>query len=137
MAVNHVIILGNLGDEPKTRHLPDGTAITNLSVATSENYKDKSTGEKKTKTEWHRVSFFGRLAEIAAEYLRKGSKVYLEGSLKTQKYQDKDGKDCYSTSIVGSKLQLIDKAEREDQPKPEAKSSYTQSQPLPDDYIPF
>ncbi|EED36774.1 single-strand binding protein [Luminiphilus syltensis NOR5-1B] len=106
--VNKVIIVGNLGNDPEHRMLPSGGAVTNISVATSESWKDKQTGQPQERTEWHRVVFFNRLAEIAAEYLRKGSKVYLEGSLRTRKWQDKSGQDRYSTEIVANEMQMLD-----------------------------
>ena len=106
--VNKVIIIGNLGNDPETRYLPSGGAVTNISLATSESWKDKQTGEMQERTEWHRVVFFNRLAEIAGEYLRKGSKVYLEGSLRTRKWQDKSGQDRYTTEIVSSEMQMLD-----------------------------
>ena len=98
--VNKVIIVGNLGGDPEVRYMPSGDAVANLTVATSESWKDKATGEQKEKTEWHRVAIFGKLAEIAGEYLRKGSQVYLEGQLQTRKWQDQQGNDRYSTEIV-------------------------------------
>ncbi len=91
--VNKVIVVGNLGQDPDTRYMPSGSAVTNLRIATNESWKDKQTGEQKERTEWHSVAMFGRLAEIAAEYLRKGSQVYIEGKLRTRKWQDKDGND--------------------------------------------
>src|SRR6056300_801500 len=106
--INKVIIVGNLGQDPETRHMPSGGAVTNLSIATSETWKDKQTGEQKENTEWHRVVFFNRLAEIAGEYLKKGSKVYVEGRLQTRKWQDKDGNDRYSTEIVANEMQMLD-----------------------------
>ena len=106
--INKVIIIGNLGQDPETRHTAGGSAVTNLSVATSETWKDKQTGEKKEQTEWHRVVMFARLAEIAGEYLRKGSKVYIEGRLQTRKWQDRDGQDRYTTEIVANDLQMLD-----------------------------
>lgn len=98
--VNKVIIVGNLGGDPEIRYMPSGDAVANLTVATSESWKDKATGEQKEKTEWHRVAIFGKLAEIAGEYLRKGSQVYLEGQLQTRKWQDQQGNDRYSTEVV-------------------------------------
>lgn len=98
--VNKVILVGNLGKDPEVRYTPDGRGIANLTVATSETWKDKSSGQQQEKTEWHRVVIFGKLAEIAGEYLRKGSQVYLEGKLQTRKWQDKDGADRYSTEVV-------------------------------------
>lgn len=106
--VNKVILVGNLGKDPETRYMPSGGAVTNITVATSETWKDKNTGEKKEQTEWHRVTFFNRLAEIAAEYLKKGSKVYIEGSLQTRKWQDKSGQDRYTTDIKASTMQMLD-----------------------------
>jgi len=105
-SVNKVIIVGNLGRDPETRYMPDGGAITNISVATTDKWKDKN-GEMQEKTEWHRVAFFGKLAEIAGEYLKKGSQVYVEGSLRTRKYQDKDGADKYTTEIVANQMQML------------------------------
>ena len=107
--INKVILVGNLGQDPETRTFPDGGSLTNISVATSEGWKDKQTGEQKERTEWHRVVFNGRLAEIAAQYLNKGSKVYIEGSLRTRKYQDKQtGQDRYSTDIFAREMQMLD-----------------------------
>jgi single-strand DNA-binding protein len=105
-SVNKVILIGNLGRDPETRYMPDGGAITNISVATTDTWKDKA-GEKQEKTEWHRVAFFGRLAEIAGEYLKKGSQVYVEGRLQTRKWQDKDGNDKYTTEIVADRMQML------------------------------
>lgn len=107
-SVNKVIIVGNCGRDPESRYMPDGGAICNVSIATSFRWKDKKTGDNKEETEWHRVSFFGRLAEIAGEYLKKGSPVYVEGRLRTRKYQDKEtGQDRYSTEIVAEQMQLL------------------------------
>lgn len=107
--INKVILVGNLGNDPEHRMLPSGGAVTNISIATSEAWKDKNTGQQQERTEWHRVVFFNRLAEIAAEYLRKGSKVYVEGSLRTRKWQDQQsGQDRYSTEIVASEMQMLD-----------------------------
>jgi single-strand DNA-binding protein len=105
--VNKVILIGNLGADPETRAMPSGTTVANLRIATSESWRDKQTGEQQERTEWHRVALFGRLAEVAGEYLRKGSQVYIEGSLRTRKWQDKEGKDRYSTEIVGNDLQML------------------------------
>ena len=105
-SVNKVIIIGNLGRDPETRYMPDGGAITNISVATTDKWKDKN-GEMQEKTEWHRVAFFGKLAEIAGEYLKKGSQVYVEGRLQTRKWQDKDGADKYTTEIVANQMQML------------------------------
>ena len=98
--VNKVILVGNLGKDPEIRYLPSGGAVANFSIATSESWKDKNTGEQKEKTEWHNISIFGKLAEIAGEYLRKGSQVYIEGALQTRKWQDQNGNDRYSTDVV-------------------------------------
>lgn len=105
--INKVIIVGNLGADPETRYTGSGTAITSLRLATSEAWKDKTTGEKQERTEWHRVKLFGKLAEIAGEYLKKGRQVYIEGSLRTEKYTDKDGIERYSTDIVASEMQML------------------------------
>ncbi|MFT4520009.1 MAG: single-strand DNA-binding protein [Halioglobus sp.] len=106
--INKVILVGNLGNDPEIRYTQAGAAITNISVATSETWKDKQTGQPQERTEWHRVVFFNRLAEIAGEYLKKGSKVYVEGGLRTRKWQDKEGKDRYTTEIVGNEMQMLD-----------------------------
>jgi single-strand DNA-binding protein len=105
-SVNKVILIGNLGRDPETRYMPDGGAITNISVATTDKWKDKN-GEMQEKTEWHRVAFFGKLAEIAGEYLKKGSQVYVEGRLQTRKWQDKEGQDKYTTEIVANQMQML------------------------------
>ena len=106
--INKVILIGNIGGDPETRDLPSGGAVTNITLATSESWKDKQSGQAQERTEWHRVVFFNRLAEIAGEYLRKGSKVYIEGSLRTRKWQDKDGQDRYTTEIVAAEMQMLD-----------------------------
>ncbi|MEY4285185.1 MAG: Single-stranded DNA-binding protein [Pseudomonadota bacterium] len=106
-SVNKVIIVGNLGADPETRYLPSGDAVTSIRVATTDRYKDKQTGETKEATEWHRISFFGKLAEIAGQYLKKGSQVYVEGSLRTRKYTDKDGIEKYATDIRGDTMQML------------------------------
>ena len=106
--INKVILVGNLGNDPETRYSQAGAAITNISIATSETWKDKQTGQQQERTEWHRVVFFNRLAEIAGEYLRKGSKVYVEGSLRTRKWQGQDGQDRYTTEVVASEMQMLD-----------------------------
>lgn len=106
--INKVILIGNIGGDPETRYLPSGGAVTNITLATSESWKDKQSGQAQERTEWHRVVFFNRLAEIAGEYLRKGSKVYIEGSLRTRKWQDKDGQDRYTTEIVAAEMQMLD-----------------------------
>ncbi len=106
--VNKVILVGNLGGDPEVRYMPSGNAVTNVTLATSESWKDKQTGQMQDRTEWHRVVFFNRLAEVAGEYLRKGSKVYVEGSLRTRKWQDQSGQDRYTTEIVASDMQMLD-----------------------------
>jgi single-strand DNA-binding protein len=106
--INKVILIGNMGAEPETRYLPSGGAVTNIRLATSESWKDKNTGQQQERTEWHRVVFFNRLAEIAGEYLHKGSKVYIEGALRTRKWQDKEGRDQYTTEIVANEMQMLD-----------------------------
>lgn len=108
--VNKVIIIGNLGNDPETRQFSNGGSVTNISVATSEQWTDKQTGEKREATEWHRVTLFNRLGEIAAQYLRKGSKVYIEGSLRTRKWQDQNGQDRYTTEIRADQMQMLDGA---------------------------
>ncbi|MCU7879784.1 MAG: single-stranded DNA-binding protein [Candidatus Thiodiazotropha sp. (ex Lucinoma aequizonata)] len=106
--INKVILIGNLGKDPETRYMPSGGAVTNVTLATSESWKDKNSGEQQERTEWHRVVFFNRLGEIVGEYLKKGSKVYLEGSLRTRKWQGQDGQDRYTTEIVGNEMQMLD-----------------------------
>lgn len=106
--VNKVILVGSLGQDPETRYMPSGGAVTNISIATSESWKNKETGQPEERTEWHKVVFFNRLAEIAGEYLKKGSKVYVEGSLRTRKWQDNNGVDKYTTEIVASEMQMLD-----------------------------
>jgi single-strand DNA-binding protein len=106
-SVNRVTILGNLGNDPEVRYLPSGDAVANISVATTDKYKDKTSGEMKEVTEWHRVAFFGKLAEIVNEYLKKGAQVYLEGRIRTRKWQAQDGTDRYSTEIVADKMQML------------------------------
>jgi len=105
-SVNKVILIGNLGADPETRYLPSGDAVANIRIATSEKWKDKS-GEQQEHTEWHRIAFFGKLAEIAGEYLKKGSPVYIEGRIRTRKWQDKEGQDKYSTEIVADRMQML------------------------------
>ena len=105
--INKVIVLGNLGADPDARYMPNGNAVTNISVATTDSWKDKESGERQEKTEWHRVVFFGRLAEIASEYLKKGSQVYVEGRLKTRKWEDKEGNDRWTTEIVANEMQML------------------------------
>lgn len=150
--VNKMILMGNLGGDPEVRYMPNGGAVANLTVATSESWKDKATGEQKEKTEWHRVSIFGKLAEIAGEYLRKGSQVYIEGQLQTRKWQDQNGQDRYTTEIVvqgfNCVMQMIGKApEHGGQPQqPQQQQQQAPQQKMPqhneppmdfDDDIPF
>lgn len=111
--VNKVILVGNCGQDPETKYSASGAAITNLSLATSEQWKDKQTGQQQEKTEWHRVVFFNRLAEIAGEYLRKGSRVYIEGKLQTRKWKDQNGQDRYTTEIVANEMQMLDSKQGE------------------------
>ena len=137
--INKAIIVGNLGGDPDTRYMPSGSAVTNLTVATNEIWKDKESGEQKDRTEWHKVSAFGRLAEIMAEYLRKGSQVYIEGKLRTRKWQDKDGNDRWTTEIVANEMQMLGgKGEKPDAP-PQQENTFPEG-PGPDDFdddIPF
>jgi single-strand DNA-binding protein len=105
--VNKVILVGNLGKDPETRYMPNGKAVTNFTIATSESWKDKQTGEQREQTEWHNIVMYDRLAEIAAEYLRKGSQVYVEGRLRTRKWQDKEGRDRYTTEINANEMQML------------------------------
>jgi single-strand DNA-binding protein len=116
--VNKVILVGNLGADPETRYTASGAAITNINIATSESWKDKQTGENQERTEWHRVVFFNRLAEIAGEYLRKGSQVYVEGSLRTRKWQGQDGQDRYTTEVVASEMQMLGSRQGEGSQQP-------------------
>ena len=109
--INKVIVVGNLGADPDTRAMPSGNQITNISVATSESWNDKVTGEKQERTEWHRVVFYGRLAEIAGDYLKKGSQVYVEGKLQTRKWEDKEGKERWTTEIIANQMQILGKNE--------------------------
>jgi len=106
--INKVILIGNLGKDPEVRYMPNGNAVANVTLATSESWKDKNTGETQERTEWHRVVFFRRLAEIVGEYLKKGSKVYIEGKLQTRKWQDQSGQDRYTTEIVADQMQMLD-----------------------------
>lgn len=121
-SVNKVIIVGNLGADPETRYTPGGDAVTNIRVATTDKWKDKASGEMKEATEWHRIAFFGRLAEVAGEYLKKGSQVYVEGSLRTRKWQDKDGQDRYSTDIRADVMQMLGRREGGGAPRDEGAS---------------
>jgi len=149
--VNKVILIGNLGQDPEVKYMPNGNAVANITIATSESWKDKNTGEQVDKTEWHRVIFFRRLAEIAGEYLKKGSKIYIEGKLQTRKWQDKNGKDCWTTEIIANNMQMLDS--RGNMPSTESgagaaqagdnsapQQSASQSAPAPSDFdddIPF
>ena len=105
--INKVILVGHLGKDPETRYMPSGSAVTNLRLATSESWKDKNSGDQQERTEWHSVAMFGRLAEIAAEYLRKGSQVYIEGKLRTRKWQDRDGNDRWTTEVIADEMQML------------------------------
>ncbi len=134
--VNKVILIGNVGGDPETRYLPNGNAVTNITLATSDSWKDKQTGQTQERTEWHRVVFFGRIAEIAGEYLRKGSQVYVEGRLQTRKWQDQSGQDRYTTEIVvdlGGNMQLLGNRAGGDDMGGGARQqpTYNQSQPAP------
>ena len=120
--INKVIIIGNLGQDPEVRHMPSGGAVTNINVATSETWKDKNTGQQQDKTEWHKVVFFNRLAEIAGEYLKKGSKVYIEGSLRTRSWE-KDGVTHYTTEIVANNMQMLDSKNDGGNGKPQSLSN--------------
>lgn len=151
--INKVILVGNLGQDPETRYMPSGKAVTNVRIATSEGWKDKQTGDMQERTEWHSVVLFDKLGEIAAEYLRKGSQVYIEGSLRTRKWQDKEGKDRYTTEIVAREMQMLGarggagggegRAERRPASGGDDRSSSGSSSPPPsddgqfDDDIPF
>lgn len=106
-SVNKVILIGNLGRDPETRYMPNGDAVTNVNLATTETWKDRTSGERQEKTEWHRVTFYRRLAEIAGEYLKKGSQVYVEGRLETRKWTDKEGKDRYTTEIIATEMKML------------------------------
>ena len=118
-SVNKVILVGNLGADPETKYLPSGDAVTNIRMATTDRWKDKASGEMKEATEWHRIAFFGRLAEIAGEYLKKGSQVYVEGRIRTRKWQDKEGQDRYSTEIVADAMQMLGSRAGSGEPRPE------------------
>jgi single-strand DNA-binding protein len=149
--INKVILVGNLGQDPETRYMPSGKAVTNLRLATSDSWKDKQTGEQREQTEWHSIVMYDRLAEIAAEYLRKGSQIYVEGRLKTRKWQEKEGRDRYTTEIVANEMQMLGSrggerpgAEPRSEPRSESRPAASQeraAQPAPagefDDDIPF
>ena len=133
--INKVILVGNLGQDPETRNMPSGGAVTNISVATSEQWKDKQSGDQKERTEWHKVAFFGRLAEIAAEYLRKGSQIYVEGKLRTRKWQDRDGNDRWTTEVIADELQML--GGRAQQSSKQVSANGIESSPDEYDDIPF
>jgi single-strand DNA-binding protein len=142
--INKVIIVGSIGADPEVRYTTSGSAITTMSIATNEEWKDKNTGERQSRTEWHRVKMFNRLAEIAAEYLKKGKQVYIEGSLRTDKYTDKDGIERYSTGIIAHEMQMLGGAggdgQRSEEPRQQRSSSRQQSAPrdeLPPGGIPM
>jgi single-strand DNA-binding protein len=130
-SVNKVIVVGNLGRDPETRYMPDGGAITNVSVATSFQWTDKTSGEKKEETEWHRVVFRGKLAEVAGEYLKKGSQVYVEGRLRTRKWQDKEGQDKYTTEIVADRMQMLGSRAGAGEPRSEPPMESRAAEPKP------
>ncbi|WP_437341482.1 single-stranded DNA-binding protein [Advenella alkanexedens] len=135
--INKVILVGNLGRDPETRYSPDGAAICSISIATTSNWKDKNTGERREETEWHRVSFFGRLAEIAGQYLKKGSAVYVEGRLKTRKWQDKDtGQDRFATDIIADQMQMLGGRADTANMAPAAGGFETYSSPAPQQQVP-
>lgn len=115
--INKVILIGNLGTDPEVRYMSNGNAVANFSVATNESWKDKQTGEIQERTEWHKVSLFDKLAQIAAEYLKKGSKVYIEGSIRTKKWQDQNGNDRYSTEIIANTMQMLDSKDTNSRPR--------------------
>jgi single-strand DNA-binding protein len=142
-SVNKVILVGHLGRDPETRYMPNGEAVTNVTVATTDVWKDKN-GEKQERTEWHRVTFYRRLAEIAGEYLKKGRQIYVEGRLETRKWQDKDGHDRYTTEIIASEMKMLgartgagEPVEREAEPSPRAKPQSRASLEDLEDDIPF
>ncbi len=126
-SVNKVILVGNLGADPETRYLPSGDGITNIRMATTSQWKDKTSGDRKEETEWHRVAFFGKLAEIAGQYLKKGSQVYIEGRLRTRKWQDKEGNDRYSTEIVADVMQMLGSRQGMGEPAPTRESAPPQA----------
>lgn len=144
-SVNKVILVGNLGRDPEVRYLPSGDAVVNISIATTDKWKDKQTGEAKETTEWHKVNFFGKLAEIVGQYLKKGSTIYIEGSIHTRKYTDKDGAEKYSTEIKGTSMQMLggknegqsQPAQRQERPKEAPAPSNPGSFADMDDDIPF
>jgi single-strand DNA-binding protein len=128
-SVNKVILVGNLGADPETKYLPSGDAVTNVRIATTDRWKDKASGEMKEATEWHRIAFFGRLAQIAGEYLKKGSQVYVEGRIRTRKWQDKDGQDRYSTEIVADQMQMLGARSGSGEPRGEPMAARAAAEP--------
>lgn len=132
-SVNKVILIGNLGKDPEVKYMPSGGAVTNISIATTSSWKDKTTGEKKEQTEWHKVVGFNRLAEIMGEYLHKGSQVYIEGSLRTRKWQDKEGKDRYTTEIVADEMKMLGKPSGQAPTKPAAATALAANASQTDD----
>ena len=124
-SINKCIIIGNLGRDPETRYLPSGEQVTSIAVATTDKWKDKATGEQKEQTEWHRISFFGKLAEIAGQYLKKGSQVYIEGRLRTRKYTDKEGIDRYATEIIADTMQML--GSRQEGQQSTGRNSYSEA----------
>lgn len=135
--INKVIIVGRLGDDPAINYMPSGTAVANLSVATSEEWKDKQTGEKQSRTEWHKVTLFGRLGEVAGEYLKKGSQVYVEGRLQTDKWTDKNGVDRYTTKIIGNQMQMLGSPSGRQSPDQRGYDTSPQGEDDFDNSIPF
>ena len=134
-SVNKVILVGNIGKDPETRYMPNGDTVTNITIATSESWKDKN-GEKQEKTEWHRVVFFKKLAEIAGQYLKKGVPVYVEGRIETRKWTDKEGVERYSTEIIANDMKMLGKKEGGSEQKPAPKQT-TGFEDMDDDLIPF
>jgi single-strand DNA-binding protein len=139
--INKAILIGNLGADPETRHTAGGNAVTNIRIATSESWRDKQTGEQQKRTEWHRVVMFGRVAEIAGEYLRKGSKVYIEGRIQTRKWQGQDGQDRWTTEILASEMQMLgsmsDQTERQSGDRSDENALQPPTDPGLEDDIPF
>lgn len=137
--VNKVILIGNLGQDPEVRYMQNGNAVTNVTIATSDSWKDRETGQQQERTEWHRVVFFGKLAEIAGQYLRKGSKVYIEGALRTRKWQDNQGQDRYTTEIVvdmNGQMQMLDsrgdgQQPQQNQPQQQQRATPVDQRPMP------
>lgn len=132
-SINKAIIIGHLGRDPETRYMPNGDAVTNIAVATTESWKDKNTGEKKELTEWHRVTFYRKLAEVVGQYLRKGSQIYLEGKLQTRKWTDKDGVERYTTEIIADTMQMLGGGPK--QPDSPAQQPRQQQYSTPDNFV--